>query len=458
MSGITEAKTPRRNSQSAEAKTPRRNMLKKLRNRLLLVNMIAIAVVVIVSFSVIYVLSYANMQKLNMDRLRSIPSDVMSNSIISMEVVDGNEPKSPSNILINPSAGLPIDYTKTFVVHVDPRDIVYVFSQIDIPPEVYMTAAVDAAKLATETGFVEIEGKRWAFLISGRSGENIIFYNIEDTQAALRMLLIGMIAVAIIVLGAMLLVSTRIANRAIRPVEESIEKQRRFVADASHELKTPLAIIDSNREVLLSGADETIESQRSWIDRIGEESERMRGLIDRMLYLAKAEDVPLPSVSFDISEAAEDGIRRVETILYERGVQLKFAKHVAPIPVKADAERIREVMLILLDNAVKYTDEGGQVTVETGRTKHHGYVRVSNTGAGIPKEDLPRIFERFYRVDKSRTSGVGDVDRVAGTDSVGGYGLGLSIAKTIVERSGGKITAASGQGLTTFTIELPIYM
>jgi signal transduction histidine kinase len=432
-------------------------MLKKLRNKLLLVNMIAVSLVILVSFTVIYAISYENMQQLNIDRLRSIPSDVMGNAIISMQINDRSEPKDgesgkpiSGSIWVRRGNDLPIDYTKTFVVNKAEGNKLFVFSEIDFGDDVYLSAAKDVSKIGGESGRIKIAGEQWQFLVSGPHDENIIFYNIEDTNLALRVLLLRMVAIAAIVLGLMLLISFLVANRAIHPVEESILKQRRFVADASHELKTPLAIIDSNKDVLLSAAEETVESQRQWIDRIGEESERMRMLIERMLYLAKAEDVALPSMPFDLSMAVEDGIRRVEAVLFERGVKLTFLKHPTPVVVHGESDRIHEAILILLDNAVKYTNDGGEVTVATGVTKHTGYIRVANTGEGIAKEDLPKIFERFYRADPSRTSGLG------GDGAPGGYGLGLSIAKTICERSGGKISAASEGGLTTFTIELPI--
>jgi signal transduction histidine kinase len=135
----------------------------------------------------------------------------------------------------------------------------------------------------------------------------------------------------------------------------------------------------------------------------------------------------------------------VEAVLFERGIGIEFqSSEDGEISVNADPERVRQILLILLDNAMKYTDEGGSVTVRVSRNRKYGCVEISNTGDGIAADDLSHIFDRFYRADRARTSGVR-----------GGYGLGLSIARAIAERSGGNVTAASADGLTTFTVELP---
>jgi signal transduction histidine kinase len=250
------------------------------------------------------------------------------------------------------------------------------------------------------------------------------------------------------VVAGLFLISLAFSNRALRPTEESLSRQRRFVADASHELKTPLAIIDANADAALGSMASEPEA-RMWVERIGEESGRMRRLVDDLLFLARSEDaadVAMERLPVDLSLAAEREIGRVEAVLFERGIGVEFKSPAAgPVIVKADQERVRQILLILLDNAMKYTDDGGLVVVEVGHGRKNGFVKVSNTGAGIPAGDLPHIFDRFYRADKARTS-----------SGAGGHGLGLSIAKTIAERSGGMITAYSASGMTTFTLELPL--
>jgi signal transduction histidine kinase len=216
----------------------------------------------------------------------------------------------------------------------------------------------------------------------------------------------------------------------------------------------------------------------------------MRGLIDDLLFLARSEDaadIQVERLPVDLSVVAEEEIGRMEAVLFERGIALEFQKPAGSVVVRADPARIRQVMLILLDNAMKYTERGGRVTVSTGRTKKSGLFSVTNTGKGISQEDLPHVFERFFIADKSRSSvsrggadsacagkvsderggaanvsaGAGNSEQNAGNERggayarKGGYGLGLAIAKAITERSGGKIHAASSGGITVFTIEFP---
>ena len=155
----------------------------------------------------------------------------------------------------------------------------------------------------------------------------------------------------------------------------------------------------------------------------------------------------------DLSEAAEKEINRVEAVLFERGISLTFKRSTDSIIVRCNEERIRQSILILLDNAVKYTPKDGSVTVETGQHKNVGFLKVINTGEGLPEEELLKIFERFYRVDKARTSGAAGQGSEVGP---GGYGLGLSIAKNLVERDRGRIRASAEGGVVVFTIELPL--
>jgi signal transduction histidine kinase len=378
--------------------------------------------------------------------------------------------KHNNGILYNLNGGvdLPIDYGKCFVVNVDAFGQASVFSRIEGMTDDDFLAAINTVFASgVNNGRLDLDGTPWLFRRSDtREGNSIVFLNVEDTDAALTRLFISMIAVGVIVLALFFFLSRMFANRAMRPAAESFEKQRRFVADASHELKTPLAIIDANAEAALSG--EQLDSQAEmFVGRIEEESGQMRSLIDSLLYLARAEDAAAADDSdmlpMDLSQAAEEEIGRIETVLFERGIVLEYRKKfTGELLVKADAQHIRQAVLILLDNALKYTDEGGSVTVETGATgrgavnaaghfamrgagrgaARTGYITVTNTGEGIAAEDLPHIFDRFYRADKSRHSS--------------GYGLGLSIADTIVRRSGGQIKAASEGGLTSFTIELPL--
>jgi signal transduction histidine kinase len=232
-----------------------------------------------------------------------------------------------------------------------------------------------------------------------------------------------------------------VAGRAIRPVRRSFERQREFVADASHELRTPLAVIRVNAE----STARSLSSQEAMSD-IVDEARYMTRLLDDLLVLAASdqEAMDLQIVRVDLAEIARSAARGVASLAEAAG--LCFASQIeGPLGVDADAERCREVILALLDNAVKYTLAGGSIALEARAEQGDAVISVSDTGIGITAGDLPRVFDRFYRVDKARSRAAGSA------------GLGLSIAREIMDAHGGTLTIESEPGRgTTATMRLPL--
>ena len=237
----------------------------------------------------------------------------------------------------------------------------------------------------------------------------------------------------------------------VRPVEENTEMQKRFVADASHELKTPLTVIDANASVL-----EQSIGQNKWLDYIKEQTGRMSGLVNELLQLSNLEEdknaeTPPPREAFDAAEAVLTAALPFESVAFERGVTLE-----TDTPDTLDAygslKDLEQLAAILIDNAVKHSEDGGTVQVTLSQsTQRQGLkqvplleLRVSNTGDEITAEALPHLFDRFYRVDESRTH------------KDNSYGLGLAIAKGLAEKNQGTITVTSENGLTEFSLHLPI--
>ena len=233
------------------------------------------------------------------------------------------------------------------------------------------------------------------------------------------------------------------------PVEENMQMQKRFVADASHELKTPLTVIDANAAVL-----EQSIGQNKWLDYIKEQTGRMSGLVNELLQLSNLEEAkgaaPPQREKFDASEAVMAAALPFESVAFERGVTLETD---APDSLEAYGNRkdLEQLAAILIDNAVKHSPAGGTVQVSLATcAQRHGSregaaltLHVANSGDAIPPEALPHIFDRFYRVDESRTH------------KAGSYGLGLAIAKGLAEKNGGSITVVSEDGRTEFTLLLP---
>jgi heavy metal sensor kinase len=238
---------------------------------------------------------------------------------------------------------------------------------------------------------------------------------------------------------------TRTINAMIARLERSFAEVRRFTADASHELRTPLTVLRSEIEVALSKSLSPAE-QQELLETVLEELNRMSRLTDQLLALSRRdagveqfEPVPL-----DLAALAADVVDAMRPLAESRGVRLSLATEGAVIVV-GDEGRLRQVVINLLDNALKYTPEGGRVEVVVELKGGNALVTVRDTGIGIPAEHLPHVFKRFYRVDKARSR------------EQGGTGLGLSISKSIVTTHGGgiELTSVSGEG-TTCVIVLPL--
>ncbi|HXA83075.1 MAG TPA: ATP-binding protein [Methylomirabilota bacterium] len=235
-------------------------------------------------------------------------------------------------------------------------------------------------------------------------------------------------------------------NELLDRLEKSFEQQRRFVADASHELRTPVAILQGETEVTLSRPDRSPEEYRETLAILRDESHRLAHIIEDLFTLTRADagQYPLKLRDLYLDELATDVLRRTRSLA--KGVTLTSS--IQPeLPLQADEDLLRRMLLNLLDNAIKYTPAGGLINVDCRLDANFYVLRVSNTGPGIPAELQPRIFERFFRADKARSRSEGDT---------GGAGLGLSIARWIAEAHHGRLelTQSDNSG-TSFTAYLP---
>lgn len=211
-------------------------------------------------------------------------------------------------------------------------------------------------------------------------------------------------------------------------------------------MKTPLAIINTNTDVLLANGEDTIQNQSKWLSYIKSETERMSKLTGDLLYLTEMDDAREGMIftTLNASEAAENVILMMEAAIFEKQITLDY--EIDPdVTVRGNSEQLKQVVMILLDNAMKYTEPKGSIHIELKRHHHDMTLSVTNTGEGIAPEHLDPIFERFYRTDASRAR------------KHGGYGLGLAIAKAIVEQHKGKIHAKSVvKEHTTFVVQIPL--
>ena len=235
-------------------------------------------------------------------------------------------------------------------------------------------------------------------------------------------------------------ISILLARWAVAPVEKAWHQQKQFVSDASHELKTPLTVIMSNAELLQLPEYEE-ESKEQFSRNILTMSHQMHHLVEGLLELARADRVTQNFERMALSEVVEQALLPFEPVLFERGLHLDA--DIAPgIYLRGNAQSLKQVVDILLDNAFKYSAPG-VVAVELSRhSRNKCLLTVSNPGDPIPAAELEKIFDRFYRTDKSRSRD-------------GSFGLGLSIAKTVVAEHGGRIWAKSNETGNCFFVELP---
>lgn len=241
-----------------------------------------------------------------------------------------------------------------------------------------------------------------------------------------------------------LIISIMLSKIALKPVEESWSKQKQFVADASHELKTPLSVIMANTEIIASHKDETVASQMKWIENTRSEAKRMADLVADLLFLAKNDDgLKVQMEDTDFSDCVNTIVLGYEAIFYENDKTFRY--DITPdLHVTGNGAQLKQLATILLDNANKYSKGSGNIELRLQLNGKHVVLTVSNDSEQITEEQLKHLFDRFYTVDLSRNR------------NSGGNGLGLSIAQVICQSHGGNISADCENFRMTFTATFPI--
>ncbi len=312
--------------------------------------------------------------------------------------------------------------TRYFTVRFDKNsnivyaDVKQIASVTETEAEIY---AEKALKLGKERGWV---GDYRYKIYSTENGTAIVFVSGMDVKENNQSFLLGTISVFILCSIVIIVLIIIISKEAVKPSAESYEKQKQFITNANHELKTPLTLIRTNLDILES---ETGENE--WITDIRDETLLMSELVNQMVLLARMdEDGTSPEMkAFDLSDAVADTVSMFESAAQRNGKHLSthlcgHAKYCG------DEASIRQVISVLMDNALKYCDADGEITVSLIGDKHP-ILTVENSYVAVKNIDLDRLFDRFYRADKARTYGTG-------------FGIGLSMAKAIVEKHHGSIT------------------
>lgn len=411
-------------------------MFRNLKLKLTLTNVFVVAIIFCFVFSGIYLLMERSISGQSVQIMRFIATNAGSD-------ITSKEPKLEKRLSF-------FFYSFFFYTKIDNNGVITETSptppfnreklQILVNSTIPNTNEIGKIHFSNDNNFLFLKAP-----LLNKQGTILVFANTKPEKILMRLLFTALTFMGLIGLALALFGSLFVAERALIPIKKSWLKQKTFVADASHELRTPLAVMQTNLELVLGNPEDTVESQTKWLENIREENKRMTKLVEDLLLLARAdsEQILLEMHSFSLGGALNTTFSSFEPVANKKSISLSL--NIAPeINYYGDETRIKQLAVILIDNAIKYTNAGGNVRLEVNEKGHNVEILVSDTGEGIEEEHLDKIFQRFYRIDKARSK------------QNGGTGLGLAIAELIVKEHSGtiKVTSIKEKG-TTFLINLP---
>ena len=398
-------------------------MLKKLRIRFVCVIMVIVTVMLCAIFGLLYRSTAQNLREESLSMMRNVAENPFQ--------------------LGNPNAGGTGVHLPYFLLKLSATGEItaVVGGYYDLSDQVFLVALTEAASAKSGDSGVIPEYNLRFLKVRSHMSETIIFADISSEKATLMGLARTCAVLGTLCLGIFLAIAAGLARWMVRPVEQAWTQQRQFVADASHELKTPLTVILTNAELLQMSDG---EGRDRCVDSILTMAHQMRSLVEHLLELARSDSGQAKMVfeQVDLSALAEDALLPFEAVFFEAGLTLE--SEIAPgITLTGSRQHLGQLLDILLDNAKKYAQGGTVRLVLEKQNRHHCRLSVSNQAEPMDKAALTNIFKRFYRMDTARSRD-------------GSFGLGLSIAENIVTAHGGKIWADYADGRITFTAELPV--
>ncbi|MEE0913195.1 MAG: HAMP domain-containing sensor histidine kinase [Ruminococcus sp.] len=406
-------------------------MIKRLRKNIIITNMILVGTVILMIFIVVcvnnYSVSVTNIQRgLEQSLERNIDNKNHVPDII------GNKERKELPVMLNSYTIIETDADGNIIKSQE--------NNATISDE----SLEDAVKIALATNEKggEIHEYNLMFAKKDFMGKTKIAF--ADSSSVYSSLWNTILVCFVLFLASLIIIfviSLALSGIAVNPVKDAWNKQKQFVADASHELKTPLTVILANNNIMMSHSESNIENERKWLESTQEEANHMKNLINQMLFLAKSDsdETKTEFSSVNISEIIEADSLNFEPIAFEKNIII--STEITPdIMIQSNHTLLTQLSHILIDNAVKYGYDGTTVTIKLLKKGDNVEFSVNNFGDALSKNELEHIFDRFYRAEKSRTSG--------------GYGLGLSIAKNITKNLNGKISVESNaENGTTFRVQ-----
>ncbi len=395
-------------------------MIQKLRTKLIVASMLSLVLVLTVILGAASVLNY-----------RDITTDADSVLAILQEN-DGEFPmmmgKKPDKHDEQFSPELPYEsrYFTVFLKADGTTSAVNTGKIAAVNTETAISYAQDVLASGNTSGF-HGDYRYLAYTVGEET--HVIFLDTGREMSSFRRFLYTSAGVSLGGLLAVFLLLLFVSGKIVKPFAETYQKQKQFITDAGHELKTPLTIIDADAQVL-----EMDVGENEWLSDIQAQTKRLAQLTNSMLMLARMEEQPqVEKIAFPLSDVVQETAETFGALAKTREKTLSI--EIEPmLSLTGDEKAIRQLLSILLDNAVKYADQNGKITVSLKKHKNHIQISVYNTAQAIDRESLPHLFDRFYRTDASRNS------------RTGGYGLGLSIASSIVATHKGKIWAETADG------------
>lgn len=398
-------------------------MIKKLSSRIFLIIMVSLGTVILGIIILFAILNYRN----TINTATSMMDRFMNGGVKRNDRLENDK--------IIPNINLDINLDGVYNVLIEDDKIIQ--NSGNLVDKEITEYAIKVSKLNKESGIIGNYIYKTRRIKTNTI--NVMLMENEEAILQVRVILISSICISIFSLIIIYVIAKKISKSIVQPVSETFEKQKQFIQDASHELKTPLAVIEANADVL-----ENEVGDNKWLRYIQNEVESMNKLINELLLLAKMENIDNVKEyqQLNLSKEVEIILSMFESMAYEKQVSIK-SKIAENIIIDGNKEDMEHIVSTLTDNAIKHTEAQKEVEVILKKEKNEIILEVKNVGDPIPEEEREKIFERFYRVDKSRNR------------KEKRYGLGLAIAKSTVEKYNGKIEVLYKDGFTVFKVTIP---
>ena len=404
-------------------------MLRQLKIKFIAITMILVSIILLFVFTLMYQSNVKATYDKSVEDLKTIST---------LDISKFSEPQT-NKVLKE------LQFVPLFIVNIDESGVILsqIKSNISMDDESFKSIVKIAHESQDDIGTIKSMDIRY-YRKHYSLYDKISFIDISRDNTTLDNLFVVFIMTGVMTLIFFFFIILFLSNWALLPVEKTWNQQKQFIADASHELKTPLTVLLANMDILENNKSDTIQSQIKWIQASKQEAKQMKNLIEEMLFLAKsdANRIDNSKSTINVSDTLFSLILSMEVIAFEKNVIINYASTIDDnLYTIANEKQLMSLLSILLENACKYAYEETSITVKLKREQSKIKFEINNYGPVIPKNDIAHIFERFYRVDKSRNK------------EHGGYGLGLSIAKKITDENNMKISVeSSAEKGTTFKV------